>query len=321
MKKWSKDDVKRVIEKCKKPMIALAVVGIVGAALLGKAKLMYGKYDISAYEVGNWLHFPVGNDVKAEAHLYRSYQRSLFHPIAELDNTFLYYNGCCLLRRGDEEKDNVTFLSTKLSANFNPADPLYDGNISIEEMQKKGNFDLYVAFEKPEEIETSENATVDEVREAVVAAGYHPYEDIYHLDGSQNGWKYVSEEADENLGGCFYYTKPITKGIKSKPLVAAYCLVFDSAPTYTCLPFCIHATSRKLVTPLKDVDSYGDGDWEKVARSALALPKQLDNGWSSQNWIGGAAFNVWSIFPDYLCSELGLRNYLRRVQEMIPKNK
>lgn len=248
------------------------------------------------------------------------------HPIAELDNTFLYYNGCCLLRHGDEEKDNVTFLSTKLSANFNPVDPLYDGSISLEEIQNKGNFDLYVAFENPEEIDASENATVDEVREAVVAAGYHPYEDIYRLDGSQNGWKYVSEEEDKNLGGCFYYTKPITKGIKSKPLVAAYCLVFDSAPTYT-YPFFINARYRQLATPLKDTDNYGDGDWEKVARSALALPKQLDNGWSSKHWqldngssqywlFGRAAFDVRSIFPDYLCSELGLRNYLRCVQDI-----
>lgn len=311
MKKWSKDDVKRVIEKCKKPIIALAVVGIVGAAILGKAKLMYGKYDISAYEVGNWIHIPIGNDVQAEAHLYRSYQRSLFLPIAEWDNVFVY----------GPVKDDVAFLSAKLSADFNPMDPLYNGDVSLEEIQKKGNFDLYVAFENPEEIDVSENATVDEVREAVGAAGYHPYEDIYQLDGSQNGWKYVSEEEDEILGGCFYYTKPIAKGIKSKPLVAAYCLVFDSAPTYT-YPFFINATYRQLATPLKNADSYGDGDWEKVARSALALPKQLDNGWSSQHWLlGRAAFDVRSILPDYLCSELGLRNYLRCVQDITLKNK
>lgn len=58
----------------------------------------------------------------------------------------------------------------------------------------------------------AEGATQEEAKASLEAAGFIAYDDFYVGGDERNGWVYVPEDEDAELGGYFYYTGIVEPG-------------------------------------------------------------------------------------------------------------
>lgn len=70
----------------------------------------------------------------------------------------------------------------------------------------------FIAASKPKDISIDADATFDAVTNVMENAGYKTSADFWKESGPSNDWIYIPKDENVNLGGYFYYTKPVVSG-------------------------------------------------------------------------------------------------------------
>lgn len=125
----------------------------------------------------------------------------------------------------------------------------------------------YFAIDKPGKMSVAEGATQEEAKAALKAAGFIAYDDFYVGIEERNGWIYVPEDEDAELGGYFYYTGIVEPGKSTEELINSVCTYFETAADV--LPYQIYVYSESVQTYDKDGRSYDAGQWREAWREFL----------------------------------------------------
>lgn len=125
----------------------------------------------------------------------------------------------------------------------------------------------YFAVEKPGTVSVAEGATQEEAKASLEAAGFIAYDDFYVGGDERNGWVYVPEDEDAELGGYFYYTGIVEPGKSTDELINSVCTYFETAAEV--VPYQIYVYSESVQTYDKDGRPYDAGQWKEAWKEFL----------------------------------------------------
>lgn len=125
----------------------------------------------------------------------------------------------------------------------------------------------YFAVDKPGKVSVAEGATQEEAKAALKAAGFIAYDDFYVGIEERNGWIYVPEDEDAELGGYFYYTGIVEPGKSTDELINSVCTYFTTAAEV--VPYQIYVYSESVQTYDKDGRPYDAGQWKEAWKEFL----------------------------------------------------
>ena len=120
----------------------------------------------------------------------------------------------------------------------------------------------YFATDKPGKVSIEDEATVEQAKEAIEAAGFIAYNDFYVGDAERNGWIYIPEDKDSELGGYFYYTGVVQAGKSTDELIDSVCTYFESAESVE--PYQIYVYAESVQTYDKDGRAFEDSQWREA---------------------------------------------------------
>lgn len=120
----------------------------------------------------------------------------------------------------------------------------------------------YFAIGKPGKMSIEDGATVEQAKEAIEAAGFIAYNDFYVGDAERNGWIYIPEDKDSELGGYFYYTGVVQAGKSTDELIDSVCTYFESAESVE--PYQIYVYAESVQTYDKDGRAFEDSQWREA---------------------------------------------------------
>lgn len=126
----------------------------------------------------------------------------------------------------------------------------------------------YFAVDKPGKVNIEDGATVEEAKEAIEAAGFLAYDDFYVGDTERNGWIYVPEDEDSELGGYFYYTGIVEAGKSTEELIDSVCTYFESAEAVE--PYQIYVYAESVQIYDKDGNAFEDSQWRDAWEEFLS---------------------------------------------------
>lgn len=117
----------------------------------------------------------------------------------------------------------------------------------------------YFAIDKPGRVSIEDETTVEQAKEAIEAAGFLAYDDFYTADTEKNGWVYISEDEDSELGGYFYYTGIVETGKSTDELIDSVCTYFENAEIVE--PYQIYVYAESVQTYDKDGNPFEESQW------------------------------------------------------------
>lgn len=120
----------------------------------------------------------------------------------------------------------------------------------------------YFAIDKSGKVSIEDEATVEQAKEAIEAAGFLAYDDFYVGDTERNGWIYVPEDEDPELGGYFYYTGIVEAGKSTDELIDSVCTYFESAESVE--PYQIYVYAESVQTYDKDGRAFDESQWREA---------------------------------------------------------
>lgn len=126
----------------------------------------------------------------------------------------------------------------------------------------------YFAIDKPGKVSIEDGATVEQAKEAIEAAGFLAYDDFYTADIERNGWIYVPEDEDPELGGYFYYTGIVEAGKSTDELINSVCTYFENAEAVK--PYQIYVYAESVQTYDKDGNAFDDSQWKEAWEEFLS---------------------------------------------------
>ena len=125
----------------------------------------------------------------------------------------------------------------------------------------------FLAAEKTGTVSIPDEATFDEAKSLIEAAGYQSYEDFFAGGDRGDDWIFIPESEDNVLGGYFYYTKILEPGAKTEKLLDSVCTYFESADQIKSHQIYVYAES--VQTYDKDGNPYGEGQWRDAWKEFL----------------------------------------------------
>lgn len=120
----------------------------------------------------------------------------------------------------------------------------------------------YFAIDKPGKVSIEDETTVEQAKEAIEAAGFLAYDDFYTADTEKNGWVYISEDEDSELGGYFYYTGIVEAGKSTDELIDSVCTYFENAESVE--PYQIYVYAESVQTYDKDGRAFDESQWREA---------------------------------------------------------
>lgn len=126
----------------------------------------------------------------------------------------------------------------------------------------------YFAVNKPGKVSIENGATAEEAKAVIEAAGFIAYDDFYTADTERNGWLYVPEDGDSELGGYFYYTGIVQAGKSTEELIDSVCTYFESAEVVE--PYQIYVYAESVQTYDKDGNAFEGSQWKEAWEEFLS---------------------------------------------------
>lgn len=120
----------------------------------------------------------------------------------------------------------------------------------------------FISSDAPSSVSIPEGTSFSDASKKLKAARYKSHDEFWSTGGPANGWVYIPDDENNELGGYFYYTKHIAPGEKTDDLINTIATYYETADQLKDYEVIVYAES--VQTADINGETFEDSEWQNA---------------------------------------------------------